>query len=110
MNSDELQSWKEAVGIHLEHLDALINDRKTLKNSLIEHLKSCFDWDDIEFNKNLSKVELTWEYGHNPIIKHENIGQLGMDWIIRADYDDSANRIVVIEVYPFGIKESVNSP
>ena len=102
-NLEELENWRDAVGIHMDALDTIINDRKILKNSIEAHLKSCFDWDDIEYNKDFTVITLKWEYGHNPVIRHENISELNMDWIIRADYDDEAFRIVVVEVYPFGI-------
>lgn len=98
-----LSEWKEAVSIHMDALDTLINDRKILKNSIEEHLKLCFEWDDIEYNRDFSVITLKWQYNHNPVIKHDKICQLDMDWIIRADYDDEAFRIVVVEIYPFGI-------
>lgn len=110
MEIEELNNWKEGVCLHIDHLNTLINDRKILKNSMEEHLKSVFQWDDIEFNRDFTRIELTWEHGHNPVIKPENVAKLGMDWIIRADYDDKANRVVVIEIYPWGVKEGLQDP
>lgn len=106
----ELETWKNAVSIHLDSLESIIEDRKILKNSIETHLKSCFDWDDIEYNKDFTVITLKWEYNHNPVIRHENISELNMDWIIRADYDDKAFRIVIVEVYPFGIEGDFDTP
>lgn len=110
MNPEELNGWRKSVNNHIEYLNALVEARKILKNQIEEHLKSIFQWNDIEYNRDFSVIKLKWDYGHNPVIKAENIDKLGMDWIISAEYDDKANRIVVVEVYPWGVQEGYQPP
>lgn len=105
-----LEEWRIDVGHHLETLDMLINDRKILKNLIEEHLKSCFDWNDIEYNKDFSVITLKWERKVNPIIHHDKISELGLDWEIATDYDDGAFPIIVVKVYPFGVIGEVDNP
>ena len=107
MKKDELTNWKDGVKVHMAQLDAIVEDRKLLKSHLEEHLSSVFDWDDIEYNRDFSVVSLKWESNHQPIVRSENLKKLGMDFLIKPDYDDCANRIVVIEVYPFGVEDKM---
>lgn len=106
MNPEEIQHWKEDVNHHLETLEMMVNDRKTLKNLIEAHLKLCFNWDNIEYNKDFSVITLKWKRNVNPIIKAENIKKLLFDWEISADYDDEAFKIVVVKVYPWGVYNS----
>ena len=99
----EIETWKSSVKTHREYIDTIIEVRKTLKNQIEEHLKSIFNWDNIEYSTDLSVITLSWDYPSSPVIRHDRISDLGMDMIIHADYDDRANRIVVIEIYPFGV-------
>lgn len=105
MNIEELVAWKSGVSEHMDALDILLNDRKILKKHIEDHLKSCFQWDTIEYNRDFSEITLKWDAGHSPIIFHENIVNLNMDWEINAGYDGGANRIVIITVYPFGVPD-----
>lgn len=104
MNKEELRRWQDGVLEHCQNVQDMIRERNLLKEHFEEHLSNFFDWNSIKYDKDFNKIELSWEYGHNPVIK-QDIGDLGMEWIIRADYDDKAFRIVVIEVYPFGLPE-----
>lgn len=99
----EIENWITSVKNHQEYVNTIVEVRKTLKSQMDEHLKSVFNYDSIEYSTDLSKITLKWSPTASPIIKHDKIGQLGMDWVIHAGYDDHANRIVIIEVYPFGI-------
>lgn len=100
-----MDKWKLAVEDHIAHLDQLVVDRDILKNEIEKHLSQFFDWEEIEYNRDFSVIKLKWAYGESPVIKADKISDLNMDWIISADYDDKANRIVLIEVYPWGVKE-----
>lgn len=100
-----MDKWKLAVEDHIAHLDQLIVDRGILKDEIEKHLAQFFDWEEIECNRDFSVITLKWAYGESPVIKADKISDLNMDWIISADYDDKANRIVLIEVYPWGVKE-----
>ena len=104
MNKEELRRWQDGVLEHCKNVQDMIRERNLLKKHFEEHLSNFFDWHSIKYDKDFNKIELSWEFGHNPVIK-QDIGDLGMEWIIRADYDDKAFRIVVIEVYPFGLPE-----
>lgn len=103
MNSEELEMWKDGVFEHCHYLETLVNDRKTLKGLIEEHLKQFFDWDEIEYSKDFDVITMKWAHDAQPVIYNTKIGELGMDWIIKAEYDDLAYRIVVIEIYPFGL-------
>ena len=106
MNIDE---WRNGVKEHLDSLDTVINDRQTLKKLIKDYLSQFFDFDSWETNRDFSKIILKWDKNHNPVINGEsNISELGMDWIITAGYDDEANRIVEIEIYPWGVEEVDN--
>lgn len=102
MNSTDLRVWQDDVMEHCFALSKLVNERKSLKNRIESHLSKFFDWDSIEHTRDFNKIILRWSPDHNPTIRADKIGGLNMDWIIKADYDDGASRIVVVEVYPFG--------
>ena len=106
----EIENWKSSVNNHREYLNTIIEVRKTLKNQMEEHLKSVFDYNSIEFSTDLSVITMSWLPYTSPIIYHDKICDLNMDWVIEADYDDRANRIVVIKVYPFGVTGEVDNP
>lgn len=108
MTPNELEQWRKAVDVHMESLQTIIDDRKTLKNSMEAHLKTVFDWDDIEYNKDFTVITLKWKRDTHPIVDKDRICQLNMHFLIRADYDDNAFKIVVIDVYPFGIPQGEN--
>ena len=101
-----LENWRKAVDEHISIVDQTIRDRDVLKQSIEEHLSRFFRWDNIEYNRDFSIIKLKWAYGEAPIIKADTISDLGMDWVIEADYDDKANRIVLVEIHPWGIKEN----
>ena len=101
-----LDDWRLAVTDHISSLDQLVNDRAILKDELEKHLSQFFEWDDIEYNRDFSLITLSWEKDVNPVIKSDKISELGMDWIIKTGRDDSAFSIVIVEIYPWGVKES----
>ena len=105
MDHEELDLWREAVFVHSKQRDDLVNDRKEIKSRLEAHLKQFFDYDEIKYDDfDFNKISLKWKRNVSPIIS-ENIGELGMPWMITTGYDSGAFTIVVIEVYPFGIIE-----
>lgn len=106
----ELDKWREAVSIHMKQLDTLIDDRRILKEEIEPHLRTAFQWDEIDYNRDFSEITLKWKKDHHPIILHENIKDFGMDWEICAEYDDSAFRIVVVKIYPFGVPIKEETP
>ena len=99
MSPEELGKWKRCVDEHIKDLDAVVDDRKTLKNLIVEHLKSYFEWDEIEFNRDFSVIRLLWKR-NIPVIKHEKMREFDMDWIIIPNYES-----VLIKIYPWGLKE-----
>ena len=101
-----LENWRKAVDEHISIVDQTIRDRDVLKKSIEEHLGRFFDWDSIDYNRDFTVITLSWEKDVNPVIKSENISDLGMDWIIKTGRDSRAFAIVEIEVYPWGIKEN----
>jgi len=107
MNKEQFQEWQKGVKEHISHLNNTVEERKILKEILENHLKQFFNFDEIEYDREFQKILLKWDRIANPVIRNDNIGNLGMDWIIRADYDDQAFRIVVIEIYPFGLERGL---
>ena len=101
-----LDTWKKAVDEHISILDQTIEDRNTLKQSIEEHLSQFFEWEEIDYNRDFTVITLSWAYGESPVIKADKISDLKMDWIINADYDDNANRIVTVEIHPWGVEET----
>lgn len=101
----DLEKWKRGVEEHIEVVDQTLKDRKLLKESFEEHLSKVFDWNEISYNRDFTVIKLYYEYGVSPIIRSDKVSELGMDWLIKSDYDCKANRVVVIEVYPWGIEE-----
>ena len=101
----DLEKWRTGVKEHIEVVDQTIKDRDLLKKAIEEHLSKVFEWESIKYNRDFSVISLYWAYGESPVIRSDKVSELGMDWLIKADYDDSANRVVVIEVYPWGIEE-----
>lgn len=101
MNKLSVDAWKSGVNDYVEALDTIHNDEQILKDSFEKHIREFFDFDTIEYNKKFTKITLRWKRDHHPVIRHTTIHRLGMDWIISADYDDKAFRIVKVELYPF---------
>lgn len=91
MNLDE---WTNEVVNHNQIMATVFNDRKILKNSMEEFLKSYFDFQDIEFSSDLKVITLSFKY--EATILNESIGDFPLDY--KIDFYRSA-----IEVYPFGV-------
>lgn len=104
MNTEEFKQWQDAVLMHCQERDRIVNDRIELKKVLEAHLQQFFKYDSIDFDKDFNKITLKWSKEVSPVIK-ENIKDLGMEWIISTGHDDMAFNIVVVEVYPFGVPE-----
>lgn len=102
----DLEKWRMAVNEHMSIVDQSLEDRQILKQRIEEHLSQFFEWDDIEYNRDLSTIILKWAKNVNPVIKADNISDIGMDWIIRTGRDEDAFSIVEIEIYPWGVKET----
>ena len=102
MNSDDLELWKESVFEHTRVLDALANDRISIKDLMKDHLKQFFGFDEIEFVDNFNKILLKYGFEHYPIINPDELTGLGMPFIINHDYSEELGHGIVIEVYPFG--------
>ena len=104
MNKEEFHNWQTGVKEHLFNLNTLIEERVLLKKYLENHLQQFFDFEEIEYDKDFKKIKLMWSEKSSPVIHHQNIGNLMMDWIIKSGYDDKANKIIMVEVYPFGVE------
>ncbi|WP_458456483.1 hypothetical protein [Methanobrevibacter sp.] len=105
MNQDNFDTWINAIKEHINMLDNLINDRRMLKDMIETHLREFFDYDDIEYNRDFSKITLTFKPKHHVIINPENLVGLLMDFEVIPAYDDNAERIIQIHVYPLGMEE-----
>ena len=103
--NQKIDDWMIKVEYHNKKLQDLTEERNSLKNSMEEILKSCFEWHEIEFSNDLSKIKLIWNHGVSPVIKYENIAKLGMDIIVSSGMDT-----VIVEVYPWGVKEGFQLP
>lgn len=103
VNSDELKLWQEGVFEYSETLKNLVEGRRKLIELLTEHLSQFFAWDSIEFDREFNKITLYYERDVGAVIKSDKMSDLGMDWIVRPDFDDKAFRIIKIEIYPFGL-------
>ena len=103
MNLQEFRNWQDDVRDHIESLTTLTNDRRMLKENLENHLREFFNFREIEYDRDFTKIILKWDKNSTPVILNDKISELHMDWVISSAYDDMANRIVVVEVYPFGI-------
>lgn len=101
---EEIRVWRNDVMTHTRTVETIVHDRVILKSCIEEHLKQFFNWDKIEYDRIFNKITLKWSKENNPIIRHDKIHELGMDWEIRTDYDDEAFGIVAIDVYPFGFE------
>ena len=98
MDKDQFLSWCDCVESHMEMVDTSIKDRRFLKSKLEEHLSQFFKWRDIDYNRDLSVVELECE---GMFIDSEKMMELLMPWRIESNgcgYDTF--RIIV---YPFGV-------
>ena len=103
MNLQEFRNWQDDVREHITSLTTLTNDRRMLKENLENHLREFFNFKEIEYDRDFTKIILKWDKNSTPVILNDKISELHMDWIISSAYDDMANRIVIVEVYPFGI-------
>ena len=84
-------------------LNTLVEDRKFLKRIIETHLRDFFNWDNIEYNRDFSIITLFFNKDNTVFVDSEKLSELLFNYSIEATYDDSANRIVKIEVYPFGV-------
>lgn len=93
MNREDLDNWAKATENHIEMVQNVVADRRKLKELLENHLKEFFpNWDEIEYSKDLSEVELFFD---GDVTIKSNISDLGMKWIIKRYYEG-----VAIMVYP----------
>lgn len=104
MNLQEFRNWQDDVRYHITSLNTIVNDRRVLKENLENHLQQFFDFEEIEYDKDFKKIKLMWSEKSSPVINHKNIGNLMMDWIIKSGYDDKADKVIIVEVYPFGVE------
>ena len=102
VDDNEFITWVGATQEHMNALDRLIEDRKLLKNLIENHLREFFDFEESEFNRDMSVISLkiSNEYTH---IRSEKLSELHMDWAIVINYDGYGIDSVAIEVYPFGV-------
>lgn len=98
-----LENWMKAVALHRDQVDSILEDRKTLKNSIKEFLKSVFDFDEIEFSTDFTKITLLWDYPRNPSFTQEKINDFPFDWEVKNTYEGGD---IAIDVYPWGLKNS----
>ena len=98
-----LQDWKDGVKSHMTVVDQIVEDRILLKSSIEEYLSKVFEWDEIEYNRDFTVISMYWTMMDEkcPVINGKDLSEFEMDWLIRLD---NANRIVIIEVYPFGVE------
>lgn len=108
MNPEKYDNWINAVKEHMNMLDTLISDRNTLKIMFEEHLRKFFDYDDIEYNRDFTKITLKYNPEHNVFINPKKLDGLLMDFEVSANYNDKAERIINIQLYPFGVKEVIS--
>ena len=103
MNADRLDTWKDSVREHSRMMATLVNDSLVIKKLMIDYLKQYFDFDEIQFSNDFTRISLKWSYEHEPFINPEELSCLGMEFIITHDYSETLGHGVVIEVYPFGL-------
>lgn len=105
MDKEDFRVWQDAVMEHSQMLQRVVDDRILLKEKIIEHLKQFFEYDDIKFTNDFSKITLKWAYENDPVIPMNQLNGLMMDFIITTTYDSELGQGVVIELYPFGVEE-----
>ena len=105
MNRDELKKWLTDVDTYNHTMEVILNDRMLLKQSITSHLSKYFDFDDIEISTDFSVITLKWDYSKGLVINPSNLEGLDMDFTVSHRYDDRLGDGVIVELYPFGIKE-----
>lgn len=105
MTPEELLAWKEGVAEHCHHIQLLQNDRDIIIESMKTHLSQFFSWDKIKFSNDFTKIILYYAKDHGAVIDPDVHKDLGIPWIVTPYYDDKANRIIRVEIYPFGLPE-----
>ena len=97
MNPSELELWKRGVEEHNNVLQNLIDDRRKLKELMVEHSKAIFEeWDNIEFSQDLETVTVGFKAGYE--LDNKTLSGIGMEWdVIITDKFTQG-----IKVYPFG--------
>ena len=102
MDLNEIGNWKNAVEIHVDQVKAIVEDRKTLKNLMEGFLKAYFNFDEIEFNNDFSKISLLWDFPNEPTFTQEQIKDFPFEWKVNSNRSDD----VQIDIYPWGLKDS----
>ena len=105
MNHEELLVWQDDVMECTKVRDTLLNDRLILKQMMAKHLAEFFTWDDIEFDPNFNFVSLKYSHDNYPVLDSKKIHRLGMDIVIRTDFNDELGSMIVLDVFPFGFEE-----
>ena len=96
MNQSEFLSWVDCVQSHMDLVDEMVEDRVSLKEKLENHLSQFFDFEEIEFNRDFSKVTL-WIDGM--FVDCEELSGLLMPWRIESTYDEG----IEVIIYPLGV-------
>lgn len=105
MNLEELRIWQDSVMEHCQMMKSVMDDRRVIKNVMINHLKQFFEFDEIIFSNDFNKITLKWRYDNDPIINPVELSKLGMEFKVSNDYSESLGHGVILELYPFGCIE-----
>ena len=103
LNLEEFRSWQDGVMVYSEAKRNLDKDKSMIQSIITDHLKQFFDFDEIDFSENFNRISLKYHKGCGAVIRADNIKNLNMDWTVIPSIDNCANRIIVIEVFPFGL-------
>lgn len=101
----DLEKWKDDINYHRNALNDLMAERIRLKDEISIHIKEYFDFDNITFNSDFSKIILKFQYDTDPVIRDGSLDNLGLDFIISHDYSEEFGHGVVIELYPYGLSD-----
>lgn len=101
----DIEKWREDVSTHNHAMEVMVNDRFTLKKTIITHLKQYFDFDDISFENDFSVITLKWDYSKGLVINPSDLIGLNMEFTVSHEFSDELGDGVIVQLYPFGFEE-----
>ena len=104
LNDTEFKVLQDSIMEYCTAKSKLDDEKEAIKSILTNHLKKFFDFEDIHFHDKFDKIPLRLKNGDGAVIR-TNISELRMDWSVRSSIDRRANRILIIDVYPFRLPD-----
>lgn len=104
LNDTEFKVLQDSIMEYCTAKSKLDDEKEAIKSILTNHLKRFFDFEAIVFDEEFERITLRFRKDDGVVVR-SNISELRMDWTVRSSIDRMANRVLLIDVYPFRLPD-----